>query len=523
MGPTVRFLLAPYGVAVLAVAIALLARLALDPMVEDLVPFLPFALAVVAAARFGGLGPALLATALALPAVAYFFLSPRHDVAASLPANRVQVIGFCFLGVSIGAFSQAMWAARRRAEAHAREADRRRHELEQEAHRRKHLEQELQQRAEELAEADRRKDEFLAMLAHELRNPLAPIRHAAHVFRALGPAGPDLQQAGEMIERQVLHLSRLVDDLLDVSRITRGKIALHKEPVELAAVVARAVEACRPVVEARRHELTVTLPREPVAAHADATRMAQVVANLLNNAAKYTPEGGQVWLTVEAGPGEAVLRVRDNGVGMPADLLPRVFDLFTQGDRTLARSEGGLGIGLTLVKSLVEMHGGRVEAHSEGPGKGSELVVRLPTAEAGPGKGTGDGGRPGQPRSSRCVLVVDDNVDAAESLAILLRTQGHEVRTARDGPTALQEAGVFLPEVILLDIGLPRMDGYEVARRLREQEGLKKARLVALTGHGQEEDRRKAFEVGFDAHLVKPADLAELQEVLACGVSSEAN
>ncbi len=369
-----------------------------------------------------------------------------------------------------------------------------------------------------LKEADRRKDEFLAMLAHELRNPLAPVLSAVQVMQLLGPVGPNMQRATEVIERQVGHLARLVDDLLDVSRITRGKIKLQKAAVELAAVVARAVETSQPLLEARRHELTVTLPAQPTWLEGDATRLAQVVSNLLNNSAKYTEDGGHIRLAVERGPGEAVLRVGDDGVGIHADLLPHVFELFTQGDRSPARSEGGLGIGLTLVKSLVEMHGGGVEARSEGAGKGSEFVVRLPVLEGEPPIIGDDAGAEQDvrlPAPSRRVLVVDDNADGAEMLAEFLRAEGHEVRTAHDGPAALQAAESFRPEVVFLDIGLPRMDGYEIARRLRQQAELKSSFLVALTGYGQEEDRRRTEEAGFDAHLVKPADPDELQRLLA--------
>jgi PAS domain S-box-containing protein len=366
---------------------------------------------------------------------------------------------------------------------------------------------------EALKEADRRKDEFLAMLAHELRNPLAPIRNAAHILRLVGGTDANLTRARDMIERQVQHLSRLVDDLLDVSRITRGKITLQMARLDLAGAVARAVETSRPVIDARRHQLTVTLPAAPLWVVGDATRLAQVLANLLTNAAKYTPDGGRIELLIEAKPGEAVLRVRDNGVGIAAELLPQVFDLFTQGDRSLARSEGGLGIGLTMVKSLTEMHRGCVAAFSEGPGRGSEFVVRLPTVAAGPTDAAEK--RPGREAAPRRrVLVVDDNLDAAESLAMLLRLEKHTVHTAHDGPAALLEAEAFRPEVVLLDIGLPRMDGYEVARRLREELGLKAALLVAVTGYGQEEDRRRSEEAGFDAHLTKPADLATVQRLL---------
>jgi PAS domain S-box-containing protein len=374
----------------------------------------------------------------------------------------------------------------------------------------------LKRAEEELRAADRRKDEFLAMLAHELRNPLAPIRNAVQVMKLLIPEEPNLHRARDMIERQVHHLARLVDDLLDVSRITRGKIQLHREPLELAAVIARAAEASRPLIEARGHRLTVSLPSDPVILLGDGTRLAQVFSNLLSNAAKYTHDGGRVEVAVQTNRGEAVVRVRDNGVGIPADLLPRVFDLFTQGDRSLARSEGGLGIGLTLVKSLVEMHGGRVEAFSDGVGKGSEFVVGLSILERRRGqRGTGTEAVviPARIVSHR-VLVVDDHVDAAESLALVLKAQGHEVRTAHDGVSALEVARAYQPDVVLLDIGLPRMDGYEVARRLRSQTDLQDALLIAVTGYGQEEDRRQAAAAGFDAHLIKPADLAALQALL---------
>jgi PAS domain S-box-containing protein len=373
---------------------------------------------------------------------------------------------------------------------------------------------------EALREADRRKDEFLAMLAHELRNPLAPIASSVQVLNLLGPRDARLQYARDTIDRQVRHLARLVDDLLDVSRLSTGKVKLRKERVELAAVLARAVETSRPLIDARRHELTVTVPEGPVWVDADATRLAQVVSNLLNNAAKYTEEGGRIALAVGWEGGEAVLRVRDSGVGIPADMLARVFDLFTQVDRGLDRAQGGLGIGLTLVKSLAEMHGGRVSAHSDGPGRGSEFVVRLPLAGCAPAvAGLGrDGPHPAAPKPPpRRVLVVDDNVDAAESMALLLRAVGHEVRTAYDGLVALREAEALRPEVVLLDIGLPRLDGYEVARRLRQQEGGQEALVIALTGYGQEEDRRRAAAAGFDVHLVKPPDPGAVQQLVARG------
>jgi PAS domain S-box-containing protein len=368
-----------------------------------------------------------------------------------------------------------------------------------------------------LKEADRRKDEFLAMLAHELRNPLAPIRNAIQVMGLLAPNDANLRRARDMIERQVQHLTRLVDDLLDVSRITRGKITLHQEPVELALVIARAVETSRPLIEANRHTLTLSLPDESILVVADPTRLEQVFSNLLTNAAKYTERGGSIGLTVQRQAGEVVVRLRDTGFGIAADLLPHVFDLFTQADSTLARSQGGLGIGLTLVRSLVEMHCGRVTAHSEGVGKGSEFVVYLPVCKEMPGREPAEDGvsrRPCSTASGLHILVVDDNADAAESLAMLLRLWGHEVRTSHDGQSGLKAALSYRPEVVFLDIGLPGLDGYQVARRLRGEFG-QMMRLVAVTGYGQEEDRRRAEVAGFDAHLTKPAEPAALQRLLA--------
>jgi signal transduction histidine kinase/CheY-like chemotaxis protein len=372
---------------------------------------------------------------------------------------------------------------------------------------------------EALRQADRRKDEFLAMLAHELRNPLAPMRNALEIIRLRGPERRLAVRASwDMVERQVEHLSRLVDDLLDVARITRGKINLEKEPVALAEVVRRAVETSRPLIEGRRHRLEVRLPDEPLHVIGDLTRLAQVLLNLLNNAAKYTEEGGQITLTVEraaADPGAVVLRVRDTGVGIPPEVLPKVFDLFTQASRTLDRAQGGLGIGLTLVRRLVEMHGGSVRASSAGPGKGSEFVVRLPLFFGplpAPAHGNGSGEHPA---AGHRILVVDDNRDSASSLAVLLRLSGHEVVTAHDGAAALEKAEHFRPQLALLDIGLPGMDGYELARRLRQLPGLRQVRLAALTGYGSEEDRRRSRAAGFDHHLVKPVEREALLVLLA--------
>ncbi len=363
--------------------------------------------------------------------------------------------------------------------------------------------------------ADRQKNEFLSMLAHELRNPLAPIRNAAEVLRMSGPDQPQVRWAREVIDRQLSHLVRLVDDLLDVSRITRGKIQLKPEPVDLAAVVGHAVEASRPAIEQAKHRLEVALPPEPVWVTGDAARLTQVLTNLLNNAAKYTDPGGRVALALAREGGEAVVRVWDTGVGIPADMLTAVFDLFTQVDRSLDRSQGGLGVGLTLVKRLVEMHGGSVAAHSDGPGKGSEFVIRLPALAAAEAPAAGANGRPPAAAGRLRVLLVDDNVDGAESLAALLRLAGHEVWLAHDGPGALEAAAGFRPDAAVLDIGLPGMDGYEVARRLRADPAAAPAVLVAVTGYGRDRDRERSREAGFDYHLVKPVDLAELHRALA--------
>jgi PAS domain S-box-containing protein len=365
--------------------------------------------------------------------------------------------------------------------------------------------------------SDRRKDEFLAMLAHELRNPLAPVRNALHVIHLRGKERRQaIQHAHEVIERQVEHMVRLVDDLLDVSRITRGKINLQQEVIDIGLIVTRAVEGSRPLIDARRHALEVVVPEDELQVEGDPTRLAQVLWNLLNNAAKYTPEGGRIRLVVEREPGAVLLRVRDTGVGIPGEVLPKVFDLFTQADRTLDRAQGGLGIGLTLVRQLTEMHGGTVEAHSEGPGRGSEFVVRLPLlVEPRAATPSADARAPRlRPAPRHRVLVVDDNRDSADSLATLLRLVGNDVRTAYDGRQALEVAAQYQPEMVLLDIGLPGLNGYEVARQLRTERGYGRPVLTALTGYSSEEDRRRSLAAGFDHHMVKPVDFASLQAVL---------
>jgi signal transduction histidine kinase len=373
---------------------------------------------------------------------------------------------------------------------------------------------------EQLQDASQRKDEFLAMLSHELRNPLAPIRNAVEVIRRLAPPDPKLTMARDVVDRQVTLLARLVEELLDVSRISQGKIALKKEPVELSRIISHSVETARPLIDARAQTLSVSVPPAPVWLSADFARLSQVVANLLNNAAKYTGEGGRIELTAGAGEGEATISVRDNGTGIETTLLPKVFDLFVQGDRALDRGQGGLGIGLTLVKRLVELHDGTVAVASEGPNRGSTFTVRLPCISAVEPQRPAPAVIPFKASSEvygRRVLVVDDNVDAAESTAAFLRLEGHEVKAVHDGLQALASLKVFDPHVVVLDIGLPGLDGYAVARQLRERGDTSHVLLIALTGYGQKEDRVRAAAAGFDYHYVKPADPREIQAAIERG------
>ncbi len=387
---------------------------------------------------------------------------------------------------------------------------------------RSRLQRQVQEQAAALADLDRRKDEFLAMLSHELRNPLAPILNAALLLRLhsnrnrlQGIENPVLQQSATIIERQVEQLARIVDELLEVSRITTGRIQLHPERIALAVVVDNAVATVRSLIEQRKHELTVSLPPQAIWLHADAARLEQVVVNLLTNAAKYTDTGGHVWLTVQQEGEEAVLRVRDTGVGIAPEVLPRIFDLFTQAERSLDRSQGGLGIGLALVQRLVEMHGGTVAATST-LGQGSEFVVRLPVVSPPPPQASSPPAEKAQPTGpSLRVLVVDDNVDTVTTLAMLVQESGHDVRAAYDGSAVLEAALDYRPNVVLLDIGLPGLNGFEVAKRLRRQPTLKNIVLVAMTGYGRESDRQRSQEAGFDHHLVKPGDFGKVLEILA--------
>ena len=375
---------------------------------------------------------------------------------------------------------------------------------------------ERRQMEDTLREQDRRKDEFLALLAHELRNPLAPLRNGLQVMRLAADDANAVSQARAMMDRQLGHMVRLIDDLLDVSRVNRNKMELRRARVLLADVVRSAVETARPTIEDAGHELIVSLPMDPIYLDADLTRLAQVFGNLLTNSAKYTERGGRIWLTATREDDRVAVAVRDTGIGIPAYALPTIFDMFSQVDRSIERSTGGLGIGLALVKGLVEMHGGTVEAASPSQGQGSTFTVRLPVLqdrpETIPSVQAEDERRVGGP--GRRVLVVDDNRDSAASMALMMRLMGDEVRTAHDGAEALEAAEAFRPQVILMDVGMPRLNGYETTRRIREQPWGRSVAIVALTGWGQEGDKVRSQEAGCDGHLVKPVALPDLERLL---------
>ena len=371
-------------------------------------------------------------------------------------------------------------------------------------------------KSEALEVADRHKNEFLAMLSHELRNPLAPIRNGLELLEMSAGDPEALRQTTGMMKRQLTQLVRLVDDLLDVSRIITGKLHLKKVPAELGGIIVQAVEEAQPMIDSRGHELMLSLPARPIVVDADTSRLAQVFSNLLTNAAKYTPSPSQIWLSVEHEGEVVVIRVRDTGIGIAPEVLPGVFNLFVQADHSLARTQGGLGIGLTVVKRLIDMHNGTISATSEGLGRGSEFVVRLPVSPAAIAELRGPvlSRATAEPRAPRRILVVDDNVDAALSTAAVLRQNGHEVQTAFNGPGGLDIVRQFKPEIILLDIGLPGMSGYDVARTLRSDPASAGVVIAALTGYGQESDRRRSLEAGFDYHLTKPPDPQFLETLL---------
>jgi len=379
----------------------------------------------------------------------------------------------------------------------------------------KDIEQALRKSEEQLQDADRRKNEFLATLAHELRNPLAPIRNGIHILKSNNGSQTPTPEILPMMERQLTHMVRLVDDLMDVSRITRGRLELRKKRIEFSAVVKTALETSRPLIDASRHTLNVTIPAEPIVLDADLTRLSQVFSNLLNNAAKYTPDGGHIEFSAQRRGGEVLVSVKDSGTGIPPAMLSKVFEMFTQVDRTLERAQGGMGIGLSLVKRLVELHGGTVEARSAGTGQGSEFIVRLPVLESSTQvRVAGESGLQ-RAAAGRRILVVDDNQDAAETLSMMLSLMGNQVRVFHDGLAGVEAARESMPDVMLLDIGLPHVDGYEVCRRIRSLPGGEKPVIIACTGWGQDEDRRLSREAGFTTHIVKPVDPEALEKLIA--------
>ncbi|MEO8017075.1 MAG: ATP-binding protein [Pseudomonadota bacterium] len=483
-----------YGAAIAVVLLIAAVRALLAPLLGTQAPLLPFVLGVFATAYLGGRGPALLASALT-PVVATLWFTKWPDDG---PATQwIAHVLFFLLIAGLSTF--LMHELQRRSQAERRAlalaAD----------------------HAVALGEADRRKDEFLAMLAHELRNPLAPIRNVAYVL-SKGAADPEtVKSSGQMIERQANHLTRLVDDLLDVARITRGRVVLKRESVTLESVVEAALETVQPVLEMRAQTVIVRRPAEKVFVHGDSVRLCQIVANLLTNASKYSPQRARIEIVIDGTGGDATVAVRDPGVGIDAQLLPNLFDLFLQGDRTLDRSQGGLGVGLTIVKLLVEMHGGTVEARSAGLTQGSEFVIRLPRVSPRMSPDVAERHTANKPARAHRILVVEDNLDSAESMRALLRAEGHEVEVMQDGATALARLEEFQADIVLLDIGLPRMDGYMVAHAIRERfaPAGRRPRLLALTGYGRDEDRAAALKAGFDTHLAKPVDPRRLLAIIA--------
>jgi signal transduction histidine kinase/CheY-like chemotaxis protein len=456
-------------------------------------------LAVLIAAWYGGLGPGLLAGALIL------CLTWPDELTTP---NLVRMFVFAIQCVICGGLMGLLHRSREMAQSEANA----RRESESALRKSDSL---LREQTEALHESARRKDEFLAMLAHELRNPLAALSGAVAVMSRSTDA-EDLEWSRTTIQRNIKQLARLIDDLLDVSRVTRGKIELRKERFEASSVIDQAVDSVQHLLAPKGHQIAVSLARGSLWVNADPTRLQQIVSNLLTNAIQYSEGGSYIRLRAEQHNGEVVVRVRDNGQGIRPELLPHVFDLFTQGDRSLARTEGGLGIGLTMVKTLAEMHGGTVTASSEGPGKGSEFVLRLPSGAAAevkvaaaPPTTTPDGAR-----SGNCVLVVDDNVDLSRALTTLLSRFGYDARGVHDGQSAIEAARSLRPDVVLLDLGLPGMDGYEVARRLRREEGFHDATIIAITGYGQEDGGRLTHEEGFNHHLIKPVQIETLVALL---------
>lgn len=509
-----RHVLARYGAALGATAVAFGLRLALAPLLGSRLAFVTFVAACLFATWFGGIGPGILASALGgVLAVGLFQHPTRPD-----PDLVFSLGGYAFICLVCVGFVE--WS-RRNHEMFARSEALSRTSLEASLAERKELEEALRARLDELGIVNRRKSEFLAALAHELRNPLAPVSNAIAVLER-DPDEPTRARMLAILRHQSARLAHVVDDLIDVSRIEQGRVDLRMEVVDFAEPVRHAIAACESAFSAAHPSLAASLPVSPVWVRGDADRLEQVVLNLLQNALKYTPSDGHVWVSLVEGVGEAVLRVRDDGYGIPTDLLERIFDLFAQAPQPLARTQGGLGIGLSLVRTLVERHGGNVGAASQGPGLGSEFMVRLPLAEA-PERKEKPVLEPARSavRSLR-VLVIEDNADMRDSMSDLLHLWGHVSEAAADGLEGLAQVLLFKPDVALVDLGLPRMDGYEVARQIRGQEGGRDVLLIALSGYGQPADREAAGAAGFDRHIVKPPNLVDLETLLAREASRRA-
>jgi signal transduction histidine kinase/CheY-like chemotaxis protein len=429
--------------------------------------------AVLASAWLGGFGPGLLATLLSVLTECYFVIEPRFSLQVDKPDVQVGLALFVLLGIVVSFLVEWLHRANRA-----------------------------------LRAAARRKDAFLALLGHELRGQMAPILPAAEMLSLEQPPEKERERARDMIKRQLGHMSRLVSDLLDASRVQQGKVQLQKRPLELAKAITEAIETARPSISARNHRLTVSLPPEPLWVQADPTRLGQILVNLLTNAARYTAEGGRIEFSAARKGSQAVIGVKDNGIGIPPDMLSRIFEPFTQIHEGAMRSQEGLGLGLALVKNLVELHDGTITACSAGPGKGSEFVLRLPVSDYVAEERTVFAGR---------VLIVDDNKSVRDGLAMLLQAWGCETHVAHDGPTAVRLAKECQPGVVLMDIQLPGLDGYQVAKQLKQEPSLQETMLVALTGYGADEDRHRSTQAGFDAHLVKPVGAEELLKLLQEG------
>ena len=484
---------AAYGGAVAVTLAALFLRWFLDPWLVKGVPYITLYGAVAIAVWFGGLGPAVLAMLLGYALVNVRYISAHDSVSVSGPSESIALALFTLSCSLIIVLGEAMRRARDR-------------------HRRS--EAEVRQHARELQRADANKSRFLAVLSHELRNPLAPLRTGLALLRAREHGDPARAETHDMMERQIAQLTRLIDDLLDVSRIDRGKLELRTQRLTIDSVLRMAIDTAKPNIDAQAHEFAVRYSGQPLYVEGDLVRLAQVVSNLLNNAAKFSPPKGRIELSAQAQDGSVLVRVADNGIGIPRERLPEVFDMFVQLEPGSAAAAGGLGLGLTLARVIVRRHGGDIEARSDGPGNGSEFLVRLPLAAAPPAVDI-ETPSPAAPPARRRVLVVDDNVDAAQTLAAYLRLDGHRVESAVDGEAALRIAAVLHPDVAFIDLNMPRMDGAEVARRLRVTSWGRKTRLIALTGMGQSADVERTRDAGFDEHITKPADLHHVSRIAA--------